>query len=769
MRKSTISFLLLLSLPLLLMLGCISERTATMPTNEGVLLVISHNLDSDGTVDVAEYAFKPIIVDVEQNIIMQKFVTVTETETALDIISTNHYSDSNISVLEQLIFQFDNERTDMENICKDVFGISKTTENICTNHAECADKCTNTQCKKYRYANELLGYWIYDFLQNSRMMDANIRDVKNAIIFLKDATPEEKKQVMSKLNKIIDYTHAININPLLNDNTFAMCKQIGYNNSKIIDMLNIMGGYDRRPVAHAYVVNLKFAFNGKDHSELNVIDNLPKSLAILLRNISLVQNSIYNKNQSQVIWPTIAFDSHQKYLLGYSFVTTQNTYDDILVKQYWPTSNVSIKVVSIEKNPLIKYIIEISEMIYLQCKSIGYYPALAIVTLFWDIVICIAMLCIKIVLNVIIVVFRHSGIKNGVVRGFGNAIQHAKYYFIVGIFFFIVATILFFNSDQIIDNQFMYNKIIENLMKNQFGMFSYLSFFLSLHIFYILFEDKLKGLVIGKSYYANLADLSPKANALRFKILNERVAVLKELVIASKEIDTNEEKEVLISIPLDRIEELLKKFGSEKVVKELMETYINRVNMAITRMSEKSNIVKDHWFEWDKEISEKLAEHDGVTFTAMFNIPSVWRVWAANRFVAEHEVDRLYVDAEGIKKTVAKTTILPVAISSADLLKKLVLDNNIIGGIILKKGNIDSAYSVVGNQTLESILSWRISNYAKTLGEKIFNLGYMRIEISGATNSVVFVKEFDKEGIIFTQNEKMKDALAEFQKKLKDI
>ncbi len=760
MRKPIIVLAFLL---LFFLFGCITEKTIDAPVNEFILLTTTEDFDNDGSIDIKNYIFKPIIIDVEQNLIMQKAISIAQVETSLNIKSIKNYTDSDISNLESLIFQFDNERTDMENICRDAFGINKIIGNSCESPEVCANLCITAQCKKYSYVHELIGYWIYDFSQNSRAMDEDIRNVKNSIITLKNVPENEKKRIMQKLNAIIDRTNIMNTNLLFNNNVFGICKQISYNNNKIISMLDIMGQYERQPIAYIYVTNLKFTFGSKDYGELKITDNIPKSLIPSLRNITLSHGSTFNKNTNQITWPVITFNLYPKYVLSYSFRTMQNIDENIAMN--WPTSNAYLKTISVEKNQLIGYAIEISKQIYLYSKGLGYYPALAIIGMFWDIVIFTFILCGKIGLNVMRAIFASGGIKNNIIKSFGNAIPHTKRYFVIAIFLFVVGFGLFFNTIPVSEDVFEYKKISKHLTTDLFGSFSVISFFLALHIFCMLFVNEFKGMVIGRRYYEKVLNLSPRANRLRFNALKEQIDVLKERIIASKNINVSEEKEALISIPLERIEELLERFGSEWEVKELIEKHAKQAEIAIANIDEKTNIIKEYWPTWNNEITKKLAEHGGFAFIAMSDIPSRWRVWAANKFIAEHEGEGIYIDAEGIKKTVVPT----VAISGIDLLKKLASRNMIFGGIIMSKGNIHYAYSIVGNQTLEAILSWRISNYAKTLGEKVFNSDYKNITIYGTKNIIVFIKEQNKEGAIFAQTEKISDVLAEFQETLKKL
>lgn len=749
---------------LFLMLGCVTEKDVSAPANELVLSANAEDMDLDTYTDFKTYVFRPIIIDANENIVMQKSVSAAEAGTVLNIISVKQLSDSDVSTLETSIFQFDSDRKDSENACRDAFGMSRVVGNSCESPSACASLCGTTKCQQYSYVSDLLGYWLYDFSQNSRAMDADVSDVKNALVTIQGADQGEKERIMRKLNAIMDRTLVIDANPLLNDNMFGICKPVAYDNSRIRTMLDLMGSYDRQPARYLYIVNIKFVISGKDYSEIKISDTVPQPMVATLQNMTIVQNGgAYDSAIDQITWPTLAFNLYPQYMLSYSFYSGQGIREDIF--ENWPTPKVSTKVVSLMNSPIILFIISTSQYVYALTRGIGYYPALACVLAFWDILFFMIVLGLRTVISFVSATFARTGLRDGLVKGFGGANPYWKEYMIACVVFLVVGYGLLLATSPIADATLDLNRLGENLLKNPVGALSLAFFFLGLHIAYALLEDKFKGVIAGRKYYENILDVSPKANELRFAKLKERMAVLKDLVAASKNIDVSEEKATLISIPIDRIEALLKRSGSERAVKELMDVYANRVEAAILRIGEKSNITRDYWPEWNRDLADKLATQDSVAFASMSGIPSEWRAWAANKFVAENEGEGYFVDSEGIKRVAEGTG----AGKAGEILKKLVSKELALGGVILDRDSIAGIYSKTGNQTLEGILSWKISNYAKTLGQKALGADYVGIVIVGSKNAAIFTKEEEKEGVLFAQKDKVQDAFSEFKAKLKRL
>lgn len=760
MRKLTLA---LAFLSLFFMLGCVVEKDVSAPENEKVLSAGAEDLDQDSYTDLKRYVFRPIVIDAEENILMQKSVSAAQTSAELTVKSTRELNDANVSRLETLIFEFDVDRRDREGVCKDSIGLGRIAGESCASREECSSLCTTTQCQKYGYASEMLGYWIYDFSENDQELGADISDVRTALVVIKDATPQEKEQIMRKINSIIDRTMAINNNPLFNDNMFGVCAPIDYNVLNLREMLSILGDYERTATRHTYNVNIKFVVTGKDYSEVKIGDGVPKALLLGMRNLSLIQkDSAYDPATNRISWPTIAFNLYPEYMVGYSFQSSQGMREDIF--ENWPTPTISTRIVSLSKSPVIAYILGTSKYVYSLTKGLGYYPALAIVLAFWVIAFFMIVMAFRLIVSFLGAVFARTGLRDSLVRAFGGANPYWKEYAMACAAFLLIGIALLFAASPVAEETLLVDSIAGHLVQNPPGALALIFLFLAIYIGYALLEDRFKGVIAGRRYYENILDVSPKANELRFRKLGEKLGALKEGIANAGNLDVSEEKNVLISVPMDRIEALLKKEGSERAVKELIEAYADKVDTALARVGEKQKISSDYWAEWSKEISSKLAERDSVALSSLTGIPSEWRPWAANRFAAENEDEGLVIDAEGIRRAESGPEK-----KAGETLKRLTTKGGALGGVVLGKEGIVTMFSKTGNKTLEGILSWKIANYAKTLGQKILNSEYTKMTITGEKNSVAFAKAQDKEGVLFAPKDKIADALADFEAKLKRL
>lgn len=757
MQKTT---LILLFLSIFLLLGCVAETDIGMPENEKGLSKSSMDLDGDNETDITNYIFAPIVLDADGNIIMQRSVSALPSASDITIESVNDLTEENVSQLEILLFQFESEKKNNAETCMGGFGLNAFGASECENPAQCAELCTGPQCKNYTYANELLGNSLYNFLETEKTISNEIAETREAFITIKNADSSEKQRIMRKLSSILDNTLAINSNPLFNPNMLGVCR-FEYDSVNIREMLSILGEYERHPVQYTYVVALNFAIAGKVYTELKITDSVPSLLRSGLANISTIpKDSMFNAQTSSVSWPTSAFVIYPKYILTYSFTSTQQLQESLFA--LWPTPKISMRIVSLGKSPIVAHIVNTSKTIYSFTKTLGYYPALAAVLAFWVILFFMMFMLTKIGISFITASIIRISLKDSLAKALGNANPYWKEYVLASALFFVLGVAMLFAAAPVAEETLIIDNITMHLLQNPLGFVSALFFFLSLHMAYALLEDRFKGLILGRMYYENILDVSQKANEIRFRKLQEKMTELKQKFANAGNMDVSDEKSVYISIPLERAETLLKKTGSESAVKELLEMYLSRIESALVRIDEKTKISKDYWADWSREISEQLAIHESIQFTQLTKIPPEWRIWAVHRFIAENEDEALVVDGQGIKKAEAKS-VQP----AENILKKLAAKELIFGGVILKKDGIESIASKLGSSTLETILSWKLANYAKTLGQKIFNSEYNTIIIVGKKNAAAFIKTPENDGVIFAPKEKISQAFTELENKLK--
>ncbi|MFA5077299.1 MAG: hypothetical protein WC488_02640 [Candidatus Micrarchaeia archaeon] len=758
MRRPGLAIVLLLAISLS---GCIVDKDVSALANEKVLSAGARDLDLDNMTDFKTYTFRPITISAESNISMQKFATAAQTQTLLTVKKVNQLSDPDVSALETRIFEFDLDRKQKESECSQALGLHKG--GSCTGARDCAALCTASQCKKYEYSSDLVGYWIYRYSEDTKANDQDMELIRQMLITIAHSGESDREILMGKISALMDRTIEINANPLLSENMFAVCKPIDYDNEKLAGMLATLGDYERAPKAYSYAVNLKTTTQSHEYIELNVSDSLPKAALPTLSDMVVPQEGgKYTFTSNTVGWPLVKSSVYSEYMLGYGFKTSQGMREDIF--DNWATPKVTLRVISFTNNWLVAGIMALSKWIYSVSKGLGYYTALAFVVSFWAIAASAAWLLGKVIFAAVNAVVSRCGFRDSAVRILGRANIYWKEYAVAAVLALAIGYALRLGAAPVMEDVLNLPDITRHLAESIPGTLSMVSIFFAIYLVYSVVEDRVKGALAGRAYYENILDVSPKANELRMRKLREKIEELEARVKGAGKLDVGDERGVLISVPLDRMETLMKKPGSERAAKELIELYITRAEAAIVKVDEKARVFSHYGKEWSKEISEKLAEKDEVPFSALSDIPQEWRAPAASRFAIENEDEGLVVDAAGIKRSESSPQ------GKADsALRKLVSKGGALGGVVFNKDRVLAVHSDSGNRSIEAILSWKISNYGKALAQKVHNSDFTAISITGEKHAAIIVRGQENDGVVFAKKEGAQELAAELEAKLGKI
>ena len=743
---------------LIFMHGCVTERDITISETEKVLSANADDIDYDGYADIKHYVFRPIVINAQDNLVMQKMVDGGEIESDISVKNLRNLTAQNISDFEVLLFQYDLSRKESESECRQMLNLDGTGRRSCSSPRDCILGCTTTECSKYSQASDTLGLWIYQFSSDTGALESDIKDLRNSAVGLSSASEGDRELLMVKLSGVLDRTIAINSNPIFNYNAFKLCSIARYDNEKITQMLSMLGEYERTAKKYKYAVNVRFAITGKSYTELKIIDSIPAPLTTYISNVSLAQEgSSYDSISSQVSWLPVQL-TYMDQQVGYSIESRQEMREDIF--DNWPTMKVTTKVFSLSSSPVFTYLMDTSQGVFHAISGFGYYVALSAVLAFWDVAIMLLLLFGRTLFGLINAAQSRIGLRDGLLRSYGEANYYWKEYAMAAAGIAILAYALTYISRPISESELVIDNLVTNLTGDIAGAASVLLFFLSIHLAYALLEDTFKGILSGSRYYENVMDASPKANQLRLSKLKERAKESYAALDKMGSFDIADEKSALDSVPLRKIEDLMKASGSERAVKELLEVYMERMDGLEVKIGEKSKIAETEWPVWKEEISRRTSEKDIVPLSSLASIPSQWRKWAASRFMVEN--DEVALDGETIRRVDGISEK-----KTEDVLKKLVNGGSAIGGVLLNKGGIISSLSKKGNHSIESVLAFRIASYAKTLGQKVFSSDCHGIVISGGRNVAVYVKGTEADGMLFATRGNVKEAFAEFEKRLK--
>ncbi|MGC9005071.1 MAG: hypothetical protein ACP5JC_00395, partial [Candidatus Micrarchaeia archaeon] len=651
MQKFAVLFIIFF---LLLSPGCIRERKVEVGEYEKIYAVSAEDIDNDGIVDVRYYKFSPYVVEEEgAKLTFTRILIVSPKEVETTVYAVNDLSEQDTSEMQSLMLSFSASKQESELRCKQNIGIGASP---CTSVKTCADICTTPSCGKYKeYAEEPLGYSIYSFYSEVNELNNLVSEVENSLPTLSTASKSQKALVLQKLDETLVLTMQINANPLMDKNAFGICTPINYDTEKIRQIMTKLGNSTRTTTSYEYTVLLQVDSEEKGaYVETYVKDRLPNALSSSMIKLNLFQGgNVYEHAPVKIIWPAIKSTTYPHYFLLYTIVSTLEPREDVFER--WSTPEITIRVISLETVPFFREAADITKNAFAQTVQYGYYIALAVSIAFWSVLSLVALQILKSLLAIIFAITD----KKDIVRELRHSLGEANIYwgrYALGAVLLLATgyALQHYVAKPVAEQELVFSSTLEYIGKDFGGFLAFLTFFLGINLMYIVIEDKVKGVVGGKEYYKSIIELSPQANALKLKNLKELMEGLRHEinVYNEKRIDTEKEYDLLLSVPLERLEKMIAENEDQRAVRDIIKAYTEKIEDAKAALKEKEGISRESWPRWEAYILSLLEESDAVALDSMISIPQAWRVWAANRFVEEHPEEGVALEGGVLQRSV---------------------------------------------------------------------------------------------------------------------
>ncbi|MEM4195352.1 MAG: hypothetical protein QXY05_03510 [Candidatus Anstonellales archaeon] len=760
MRKFSfvlIAFLLLISS------GCIRERKVEIGEYEKIYAVSVEDIDNDGIADVRYYKFSPYVVEEEgAKITFTRILIASPKEAETTVYAVNDLSEQDTNEMQSLMLSFSANKQESELRCKQNIGIGTGS---CTSVETCSDICTSPACGKYKeYAKEPLGYSIYSFYSEINELNNLITEVENSLLTLNTASKTQKASVLQKLDRILVLTMEINANPLMDKNAFGICTPINYDTEKIRQIMRRVGNSTRTITSYEYTILLQVDSEEKGaYVETYVKDRLPNVLSSSMIKLNLFQGgNVYEHAPVKIVWPVIKSSTYPKYFLLYSVIATLEPREDVFSR--WSTPDITIRVISLETVPFFREAADITKNVFSKTVQYGYYIALATSIAFWSV---LSLILIQILKSLLSIVFAITD-KKDILKEFKRSLGEANVYwgrYVLGAVLLLGAgyTLQHYVAKPVAEQELVFSATIEYLGKDFGGFLAFITFFLGVNLLYIVIEDKIKGIVGGKEYYKSIIELSPQANALKLKKLKELMEELRHEinVYNEKKIDTTKEYDLLISVPLERLEKMIAENEDQRAVRDIIKAYTEKIEDAKAGLKEKEEISKESWPRWEAYILSLLEESDAVALDSMISIPQAWRVWAANRFVEEHPEEGVALEGEVLQRSVKGPEGMAQSLISAMVRKGIAS-----GGIIVKDGKLLGGHFAKGKANVLKILMLKLLSEMESLVKESFGEEIEKVECLGKKENAFLVKEGNATALIIVPHGKMNEAKEMLKKKL---
>ncbi len=709
---------------LLFSLGCVTDYRINKQVNEQISTSNVFDFDYDGFSDYKSILYYPVKLTHDGYFISQRTIISSEYTNNIEIISLNNLTDDDADKLQTLIYEYDN---DFKNKGCSSLGVEGLKQSLCTSPESCFSLCGD--CSQFSNEPQLVGYWVYNYSETKREMRSLLDDLETNIMLVKSMSPEARKTLMKKINRLIDLSVRIESNPLFSANAFGICDHQNYQNNKLIEMLDILGNYKRTPSSYIYTIYINIASTKDSYNEISLKDSIPKPLPISIIEFVKTEDVYkFDQHNATVSTSSLSLGSKNQVIVSYSFISNQPMREDII----WKSPKVEIGALAVSNLLFIKIILGITNKVYSYVYNLGYFPALAIVLLFWVYLGSLVITIFKILIGLFEGIVYRRNLKGSLEKSFGKDRINVPTYLIVSLLFIAIGFILcnVLSLPSVEKNLILTpNYILQKISTNILPFIGFILIFIGGYMVYGLFEELIKIILFGTIHKAKSEKMSV---SLMLDKLEKEMIKLKKLIKQNKDkLDMSEEESLIKAAPLSLIRSLLKA-GNNKKALDIGLKHLEKLENAEQNIKEKLEIINS-WDDYERQISLNLEEKEELPIDALIFIPSKWRVWVVNRYIAKHPEMSLVLEDKTIKRKVLskeeRENLLYTRLDSERLGNYTVLENNKI-----VKTNTPKA-------ALGGVLAYRLVNYA----EAFKNKGKLnKIIIKGDKKSIIIINFYSK-------------------------
>lgn len=745
--------LLLTVLFLFALFGCVSESTYAPAKKENVLSSEQNDLDGDGLWDYAVYEFSE--VRAENSVKIKRRISVS-TVTSAQYTSIGNLTDLVLLEADEYLEDATNEQKLDEESCSNRVGLMGAT---CIDVNTCANLCSanSIKCKRTAAAfKEFLGGSMIYFVQDNSFMDTSVYDARRNVLELRTSSENEKNLYLEDVRDAISRIAAINANPLVFHPALDLCDPADYGVEDLALAAATIGDYETETTGYVYTVTIEIEpvleeglanqMNG-----IEIEDSIPASALTDVNALSSHQDLSTSVQGSdlKIRWASSRI-SDEGYILYYQFdsETPPGEFNEELF-----VPSVTMKTLDLSAlgptNALF--------MMFLSMTGNYYFALGAAVGL--------TIALILLIYNVIVLAVSLAGaqlaerkIGYGIKKAFGRTRIEWK---IDGAAAVILLIAGFYVSFYLATEPFEALTLVtslEYLVSDPLAFAGTALVLLGVLLAYMAVENFVKIILLERLYGVTVRE--ERSKYLKdIATLKKKLNTLKGLVkrYSAEEFEVTEEYNVISSISMERIREFERKMTPYS--RTVLDEYIERIDSAIEQLEEKKQLADENWPEWKDKVSKLLSEQNEVYTSSLVNVPSSLRNWVLAKYVRESSEEGLILEESVIKRR---------KISPPVLIKEMVKDGYIKGGIILRKENVMASWFEGGKSpTVATALLFKLRSYMNSL-QKTMDLGDL-VSFASVGDDTVFVimKTASYESAVFVNKDKFREAVEAWKKKIK--
>lgn len=737
-------------LAFVLLFGCIAEETFSGIKRETVVDTQEEDIDGDGIWDYAVYDFSTVKTGEKTEI--HRMVAVSKIQHAT-YTSFNEVTDLDLLDADGKLDDFSREKKQEEEFCSRNIGLYGVK---CADIYTCSKLCSaNEKCRKIteKY-DEVVGSAMISYGRETSSIDSLVVNTRNIVLELRNAGEERKNVYLGDLMEIKSTVALLNSNPLLFHPEVQMCEESDYSTEYVIEAANVIGNYEEETIGYEYsvVLHVRPTEGGSEFSResigIELVDNIP--VDIDQDDISSHQKiSTEGNNGVDVLWTATGMEEGG-YMLYYHFQSEREP-EELIASLNAP--NIQVRYVD------LSFVIPFNVFFMFMYEIFGnYYFAGGMA-----IGITVALFLFLYSLLVFLIQMLSYGIGG---KKFGEAVKAAfgrigirwKIDFPLGI---IAVAAGFFVSSYFVAGRAIVTSVMDMLepLMDPVGFAGFALSAIGVILVYDGIENLVKITMLEKYY--GVAVREERAGYLtNIAQLRKKLKELKELVdrYSEEEFDVGPEYSVASSISLRKLDFYEKRMTSSSI--NSVEENLAKVENAIESLEDRKALADKSWPEWKETIRRMLSEKNQVNAALLTSIPSTLRIWALTKYAKEEGDEELIFEKDMLKRKRTTPTML---------IKEMVKDHLLSGGIVLKNEKVEASYFEGKTATVHVALLYKLRSYLNSLG-KTLAMGQPSSFVSvGNKNVFVLLKTSGYECGLFVQRDRFKEAVEKWKTKIRTI
>lgn len=743
----------------LLFYGCVEERQVSITGYEQVESITGTDLTGNGVNDIKLYVYSAKEINEEVGLYMRKTVAAYPVSYSANLIGYPPVTPTQLQNIKNDVADFRDAKNTGEGACFSKLGVNRET---CEDEDSCLGQCTTSTCGKViAYNEEAFGHELYLFSYNSGELDQLINEVEATSEI---STQEEKDAMAGKLANMLALSAKLESSLLFRSDALGACSMPNYDSSKIRAALAELGEYELEAGSYEYKVAILIDGGDEDEFiELYITDSPPITLSVEQFSLDVLGNGrIIEKEPLTVGWDGVEVNAPHR-LVYYDFVSQTAPDEETLSK--WRFAKIkernltALKYINqIYENPIGQFIFAVSGGIFSIFLFMGYYSAIGAAIALWVVLLFVLLLLAETVYHVIRGAMDKKNIKRVLLDSFGAPMADWKIYTAVGIVLVVAAVLMnMFYTAPVESRAFEMEPLIMNLGSDLMGAVVVVVFVLGVYTLFLVVEDLLKGLIIGKEYY-ELKGATKEENLKALAELREIWQALRMRIedLSKTGMVVTEEYAIIVSVPVERLEQMIAS-GKQGMAKQLINFNMERLETLDGRLDEKVNVMNEKWPEWKEELGKALAGNESVPMNTLLFIPMQWREWAVEKYISENRTKGYVLENEVIVKREVKVDEL-LTKKLKDLLKKKAVKQAVL---ISQDLEIYSSFHK-GKKTVVDVLFLKLKSYVNALSKKMGASEVKRFLVSGEKHAGVYLSHNSYETFIIADKAKIREVVEDW-------